>query len=266
MTELPPRLETENRVELASGTGEEVQISIVRRGILKTESKTYKSARTAFEAMASYDSPRKSFEKLCESLRCRLDRVGLPSDRQKIWVEVAEGQWEPYDKELHPISILYGAHQQLWISRLYALTEPLSQERCVGDYLNALTRLLDKPSAEPLLWHVAECINAAIISKLAGPINLYATAGISARRCRAKGPKTNRNKAAQRKEITERLVLKLWAISPIYKGSALISATMIEGELNQELQAKKLHPRGRVTLARKTICDYIRAVIGAQKF
>ena len=262
MTELPPRLESEERV-VATGAGEEVKISIVRRGILKTESKTYKSARTAFEAMASYGSPRQSFENLCESLRCRLDSSGLPSDRQKVLIEVAAGQWEPFNRERHPISP--GSHLQLWISSLYAQTEPLSHERSVGDYLYALTRLLDEPGAEPLLWHVGECINAAVMSKLAGPINLYATAGIAARRGRAAGPSAQRGKAAQRRQIIAEHVRSLWIDSPILKGDAINSAAKVASGVNRDLAASGLLARGKSGLSVKTIGDHIRALISAKK-
>ncbi len=227
--------------------------------------KTHKSARTAFEAMASYDFPRKSFEKLCELLRCRLDRVGLPSDRQKIWVEVAEGRWEPYDKELHPTSKLHGAHQQLWISRLYALTEPLSQERCVGDYLDALTRLLDEPGAEPLLWHVGGCINAAVMSKLARPINEYATAGILARGSRAAGPKAQRDRAARCREVIAEHVRSLWLAFPIFKGNAINSAAKVAVAVNRDLVESSLLPPGKSGLSVKTIGDHIRTLISAKK-
>jgi hypothetical protein len=262
MTDLPPRLESEERM-VATSAGEEVQISIVRRGILKTESKTYKSARTAFEAVASYGSPRQSFEKLCESLRCRLESSGLPSDRQKVLIEVAAGQWEPFNRERHPISP--GSHLQLWISRLYAQTEPLSHERSVGDYLYALTRLLDEPGAEPLLWYVGECINAAVMSKLAGPINLYATAGIAARRGRAAGPRAQRVKAAQRRQIIAEHVQSLWIDSPILKGDAINSAAKIASAVNGDLIASRLLTRGKSGLSVKTIGDHIRALISAKK-
>lgn len=148
-----------------------------------------------------------------------------------------------------------------WHSRLEALTEPLTKQRCVGDLLWALTELLKRPGIEPHLGHIVRCMTAFRTSGIAGAPNFFAAAGMAARKGRAVGPTAKQEQAAQRREAIRPLVCEFWQSSPLYRDDATNTAAALADRINQLLHQKGLLPRAKKRLSVKTINDYIRKLI-----
>lgn len=254
-----PPLETAERVEV-DDTGKKIRITTLRRGILGTKSKTYESILTWANERSGF-SPKENVEKLCEALRDQLELWGLPSDRQPSWIKIGDGEWQlgsfddAINSEVRPIA---GA---TWYSRLNALTEPLSKQRCTGELLFALTDLLAQPGIEPLLFKICLCMDAYSTLRIAGATNFFAAAGMAAQKGRAIGPATKRKQAEQRKEIISSIANKFWSTSPIHRFDATNTAAAIVEEVNEALALAKLLPSTKKGLSVKTISDGIRASV-----
>jgi hypothetical protein len=255
-----PPLKKDEQIEVDPDTGGKIYVTITRRGILTTESRRYDSietwARTFRRAPAKMQ-----MERFCEELRDDLRNWGLPTDREFRWVKIGDGEWQQYPDDL-PFD---PAHSwQLWYARLVALTEPLTEARFVGDALYRLTNLLSSPGVEPFLEDIAACIQAVSTLRIAGSMNAFATAGMAARKGRAAGPAAKQRQAAQRREVTWAIANRYWRNSPLHRGDAANTAAAIREEVNRELRAKGLLPRGKEGLSVKALNDYIRAYISEE--
>ena len=152
-----PPLVTTKQIETVSETGEEILVTTVRRGILGAESRTYNSVLALAAALCN-EPPKKQLEKFCDALRDRLERWGLPSDRQPCWIKIGDGDWQPCADDHHLSVDMTPVSSSTWHSRLEALTEPLTTQRAAGDLLWALTELLKQPGIEPYLGHISQCM------------------------------------------------------------------------------------------------------------
>jgi len=255
-----PPLITDERIETVAATGEKFRVTNMRRGVLGVESRTYNSLSTFMDTIRC-EPVKIQLEKLCESLRDRLEHWGLPSDRQPSWVKIRDGDWQPCAADFCVTADMWPVSHSVWSARLEALTEPLTKQRCVGDLLRALTQLLECPSVEPYLPHIARCMSAASALKIAGETNFFATAGIAAHRGRAAGPTAKQQQAVERREAIRPLVSEFWRTSPIHRKDAANTAAALVVSINQVLRDKGLLPRGKKDLSAKTISDYIRALI-----
>ncbi len=145
-----------------------------------------------------------------------------------------------------------------------ALTEPLSEQRCVGEFLYELARLLERPGIESHLWNIGRCMDACSTLRIAGATNFFAAAGLAAHNGRAIGPTAKQKQAEQRREIIWSIANKFWSKSPIHRYDAANTAAAIASEANQMLRATKLLPPTKNGLSVKTISDYIRTSISGK--
>ena len=257
----PPLKKDEQRIDVDPETGENIHVTITRRGILATESRRYGSIESWAKNFRRA-SAKERIERICNQLRDDLRSWGLPTDRQSSWVKIGDGEWRQWSDD-SPFDLTRDSWQ-LWYSRLVQLTEPLSEARCVGDALYKLTNLLSRPGVEAFLDDIAPCIQAFSTLRIAGPTNAFATAGMAARKGRAAGPAAKQRQAAQRREVTWAIANKYWSTSPLHRGDAANTAAAIRDEVNRELCAKVLLPRGKESLSVKAINDYIRACISEE--
>jgi hypothetical protein len=261
-----PPLEVRHTTRLDRETRGKVRITTVRRGILKSETRTYdsNSIGTGLKRLTSVP-PKQEFERMCETLRDRLEKWGLPSDRQPRWVKRPGHDWEPYVDENHR-DIKGPVSYALWWARIKALTEELSEKRQTGEALWQLLRLLERDGIVPHLWHVGQTISAISTLRIAGSMNAMATAGIAARKGRTLGPAAKQAKAAARQDIVFDVATKFWTRSPKYSNDANNTANVIQDDVNERLLEDGLWPREKAGMSAKTIADHIRGILRGKRF
>jgi len=253
----PLELQIETRTETHPTTGEIVEVTEFRRGLLITEQRTFQDPMTAFMELAS-QSPRKCLEEACDNIRNFLEARSLPSDRQPRWVQFNDEDWKQMTakkfERAHPGQRIRHAR---WISRLRDLTEPVSPERYAGDLLWILTDLLGRPGIEEHLWHITRFAHLNARFEMSS-INHLAHLGAAGRNARASGPKARRSKAIRIAEIVAACTSELWTTRPELRGIASRTAEVIASDVNTRLQSEHLLARSKARLSAKTIGDYIR--------
>ncbi|HZP68733.1 MAG TPA: hypothetical protein VFB29_02210 [Pseudolabrys sp.] len=253
-----PPLKIRHFTRTDRATNAKIRITTAKRGILKSETRTHESLHAGLKELASI-SVVQEFEAWCDRLRDRLERWGIPSDRQRTWIKCRGGGWEPFAGDMRS-EIKPGVSFANWYSRMKDLTEELSEQRLVGEMLWGLRCMLDREGIAPHLWHIGQVISSVRMLALSGPTNALVTAGITARRGRAVGPVAKRAKAAQRRDVIRSIAIEVWAVKPKYKEDAANTAALVVRQVNEELRKGNLLAAGNKDLSIKTIADHIRAI------
>lgn len=253
-----PPLKIRHFTRIDRATRAKIRITTARRGILKSETRTHESLYAGLKELSSI-SVEQEFEAWCDRLRDRLERWGLPSDRQRNWIKRSGADWEPSIGDMRS-EIKAGVAFSNWYARMKDLTEELSEQRLVGEMLWKLRCMLDSKGIVPNLWHIGQVISTVRMLTLSGPTNALATAGLTARKGRAVGPAAKRAKAAQRREVIRSIVIEVWLVKPKYKRDAANTAALVVSQVNEELRKTNLLPAGSQGISIKTIADHIRAI------
>lgn len=252
-----PKLETEAQSLIDPDSGEPMTVTRSRRGILVEENRCFstpKGMRSALEQLGA--SPREEFEAICESLRNFLNRNGLPSDRQPVWIKIGDEEWKELIKCGDPpndVPVQYAR----WSARLSMLTEPLSVERCAGEALQALAALLRCDATDEQLWRFRKVLDTYVNFRLS-LLNSMADAGAKAHKSRRLGPISRSTKAAASRQIIMIIAKDYWLSHPAYRGDASNTALAIAPPVNDELAKTGLRP-----LRSATIANHIRQGIAA---
>lgn len=247
-------LEVTESTEIDPVTGAEVKIVVSRRGILRNTRRTYTSPHPdLFETGSS----RQWLEQLRETLRDRLEKQGVPSDRNPHWIKLKNGEWveskspkdDFRDGELRPCA--------LWTARVRDLSKPLSKPRAMADLLFYLNQLLSEEHSESTLYAVCQMMESWSELRLLGPINTLATAGLKARNARALGPAIRRARTLKVREIISDSTEEFWREKPKFRGDASNTAAHLAESINRRLK-EELDVPPKKPLSTKTIADHIR--------
>jgi hypothetical protein len=231
--ELP--LETTEWTEKDEETGEDVQVTCLRRGVLKRETRCFASAYAGFTALADQKTTRRSLEDYCAFIRDQLSKAGLPSDATPSWFKGPSGEWEVYNPTVHKAQFRSGqAAWQLWTKRLEEMTEPLSRERLAGELLFDLTQLLRRPGVDEHLWHIVKVVLNYSTFRIAVATNKMATAGMRASKGRANGPRSRRDRAAAKRDIIWHAAQSYWCKRPIYRNDGSNTGLAIASAVNKQ--------------------------------
>jgi hypothetical protein len=222
-----------------------------------SESRKYTAAGYWLDELCT--PPRVSLERMCDQIRDRLEEEGLPTDRTPNWIRIPGEDWKQADRDENVIELR--ASYALWTSRLKDLTEPLSIERAAGDLLWSLLQLLGRENIDEHLWHVAQLMQSYASFRMLGPINEAAQDGLVARKGRAAGPASKRQKALEIRDTIWAHTHTFWSENPSCKGDATNTAGRIAAIVNEELRIKGLLPAKKGHLSTKTIADHIRTCI-----
>ena len=252
-----PPLEKTEFTEADPESGAEVKVTRYRRGALASESRRYSSFGQWARDLCVPSRVR--LERMCEQLRCRLEEAGLPTDKTRDWIRKRDGDWEPRLAPINTSEPLFA--YQLWTKRLEQLTEPLTDERAAGELLWDITQLLDRKGIDEHLWHIEQAMRSYASLRMLGPINSAAADGIAARKARAAGPASRRERAKTIREVIGKRTLQYWSIKPIFRNDASNTARAIASGVNLELRKSHLLPLSKKGLSAKTIADHIRALM-----
>jgi hypothetical protein len=192
------------------------------------------------------------FELLARVLRVALQKAGLPSDREYVWISVAGGEWrhdENHEEDLE------GQPYELrsWHDQLVAMTEPLSQYRLIGDLLHQIDQLL-RLNLQPHALEIYRALIKAYWRFRVGvsDVNRLADRGMISERCLAKGPETRKTRGTVVLEIVCKHADRFWSRRAALRGNKTITAEEIALEVNEELKSLGQRP-----LRPKTIADTI---------
>ena len=252
-----PPLEKTEFTEKDPKSGADVKVTRYRRGALASESRSY----TSYGQWAHdwCEPTRVRLERMCEQLRSRLEEAGLPTDETPDWVRKRGGDWEPRSGPKDTSEPLHA--YQLWTKRLEQLTEPLTIERAAGELLWDLTQLLDRKDIDDHLWHIEQLMRSYASVRMLGPINSAAADGMAARKARAAGPASRRERAQAVREVIGKHALYYWSVKRIFRNDASNTARSIASGVNVELRKSRLLSLSKKGLSAKTIADHIRALM-----
>ena len=252
-----PPLEKTEFTEADPESGAEVKVTRYRRGALAIESRRYSSFGQWARDLCVPSRVR--LERMCEQLRCRLEEAGLPTDKTPDWIRKRGGDWEARSAPIDTSEPLFA--YQLWTKRLEQLTEPLTDERAAGELLWDVTQLLNRKGIDEHLWHVEQTMRSFASLRMLGPINSAAADGIAARKARAAGPASRRERAKAVRDVIGKRALHYWLVNPILRNEASNTARSIASGVNAELRKSRLLPLSKKGLSAKTIADHIRALM-----
>jgi hypothetical protein len=246
-------LEVSEKYETHKESGIKIKVTEFKRGVMRLQERRFdRFSLAAFDT----EDPRKSLEQLCNSLRDRLEALGLPSDRTPHWIMTRDNQWRSVDAETI-VESQSVKRSSLWTSRVDDLSEPLSEGRLTADLLFHLVVLLEMENIDHSLWNVAQVMRSYSQLRISA-LNELASAGATAIRVRANGPKSKMAKALEVREIICQHSKLFWAKRPQLEGDASNTAAHIAEAVNTELNSRRLLPPSRKLMATKTIADHIR--------
>jgi len=254
-----PPLIREEAIEIDPESGCEFLVTRHKRGVLKQEVRTARSAlavKAIFEKLAA-EPPRRWLENYCDRFRDELTQKGLPHDRPLYWVLSDKGEWEP-EKADDSRRGNPGVKAQHWMSRLEEQTEPLSLERHIALALRALSRVLQDPRIDDeLLSRMCDAMCAFAYLRVSR-FNAAASEGMKARKSRQLGPQARSRKANEQRKTALEHAEKLWSERPALRGDASNTAQHIVNGVNEVLRSQGLLSSTDVGLKAKTLADYIR--------
>jgi hypothetical protein len=254
-----PPLETSHWTEIDSETGGEIKVSLIKRGVLETESKTYKGK--ALQMRAEEDAkplpPRVAFAKYADKLRQLLSDAGYPTDRQPLWIKTTEGEWRPRDPTEPPTTDL--VWEVSWNKRVQMLAPPLTEASIAGELLSGLIDLLNMEGLnDDHLQQFLFVMHEYGRLQVAGPFNLSVHQALEAGKARSKGPEAIKKRADSVREIVMRHAAAFWEAHPTYVRDASNTAASIANAVNEELRLKGLLPKSKGKLSLKTIAEHVR--------
>jgi hypothetical protein len=191
------------------------------------------------------------FKYLARILRGALQKAGLPSDLEYVWISVDGGEWR-YDRDND--EDLEGRPHELrsWHDQLVAMTEPLSRYRLLGDLLHTIDQLLRQNLTAGALNTCWALMKAYWMACLASSVNSLATRGMMTQKCLAKGPQTRKTRGTVVLDVVCKHAESLWRRKAALRGSKTITGEEIASEVNEELTSL-----GQKPLRPKTIADTI---------
>jgi hypothetical protein len=222
----------------------------IRRGVLRLSATRRVGQKGLIDDPAS--PAQADFERLARFLRMGLQKAGLPSDREYIWIRVAGGEWrhdENHEEDLE------GQPYELrsWYDQLVAMTTPLSQYRLIGGLLHQIDQLL-RLNLQPHSLEICRALINAYWRFRVGvsDVNRLTDRGMISERCLAKGPETRKSRGILVVEIVCKHADKFWSRRAALRGNKTITAEEIAPQVNEELKSLGQRP-----LRPKTIADTI---------
>jgi hypothetical protein len=241
-------------------TGAPIRFQITKRGIMR-RTYVHTDMRTGYLRCAAFGSPRKRLERLCDTLRKKLEDKGLPTNLNGYWVGKPDGSWEPITEKWHDqqIDLRYGFMN--WKALISSLTEEFSPERQTAELLYQVAALLSEPGVDPYLVRAGALMYAYGNFVLAGDVNRLAHQAMLAKEARAAGPRARHNRAQAIRQIVAEEAQKSWSTHALRKGDVITTAVSIAPQVNKRLKSENLLPANKDGLSAKTIADYIRKIM-----
>jgi hypothetical protein len=235
---------------VSEGAGIHTFRSTIRRGVLCLTFQHRVSPQDVIDVPdVAIDA---DFEVLGRVLRVALQKAGLPSDREYVWISVAGGEWrhdENHEEDLE------GQPYELrsWHDQLVAMTAPLSQYRLIGDLLHQIDQLL-RLNLQPHSLEICRALINAYWRFRVGvsDVNPLTDRGMISERCLAKGPETRKSRGTLVLEIVCKHADKFWSRRAALRGNKTITAEEIAPQVYEELKSLGQRP-----LRPKTIADTI---------
>lgn len=254
-------LQTTQHVRIDGNTGRQIPVTRNRRGVL-CEDVCHHGLDT-LRLLAGF-KPSEWLKQYQEHLRDRLEGQDLPSDRRPHWIKFPGGRWEEQKGpiELDPKRLPARA---LWIARVNALTEPLSQGRRAAEMLWYLNELERRAFSDDDLWLVCQLLERNFDYQVGGKINQLAMSGFKVAERLKAGPRKKKQHTVEKREIIWRQTEAFWRKHPVYRNKARVAADHICELVNSEFKVRGLLSKSEKPLNAKTIADHIGAICRGKK-
>jgi hypothetical protein len=211
-----------------------------------TYSRGLVSQRFTYSERGTRSSAKQRLSGFASQLRGILERDGIATDRDYVWIREGQGEWHP-DRDVD-VEKQQPYELCCWVDQMRRVTEPLSVGRLRGELLHALNEILAFQSLENV-DRLLRAYKHLVLAELGNPLFYKAR---RARERLAQGPRTKRNQSSTKLQIVCRHAEYIWRQRACLRGDRSNTAAEIVEAVNEEFQAYKFKK-----VSQKTVASYI---------